>query len=276
MSQDKTAVELNNLTGMGIPESETQDEAPQVLKIQPEVKPEVKAEEAKPAEKPKEEIKEARQERPAQPSSVEKAIFSQLKEMRDELKTLKPAEKAEAKEVIDDITALAEKRGLDKEGLAEIAEVLEKSILGKLETTGKLSKDLPTDVQDKLKQLDSILADKKARDEADHFEKEWLGVLPDLQKQYPNAKAGELAEAKKILDEISHSKEHHAHDLDYILFKEKNKFETILKVAKNSKSGETSSKQIADDSDITLDLNPEEMTPEKAKAYELRRLKGSD
>lgn len=281
------AEKLGDLSGMGMPE-ELKEAYKSEVESEEESKPAPKEEteevESKEAEEETEEEiedevveKEAkpREPRPAKNERPLKALFSQIKELRDEIKSLKttPA-KAEVKEAIDEIETYAEKHQLDASGLKELSQLIEKNLLGKLEKDGKLSKDLPEEITEKLKILDELQAEKKDKAEKEYFEKEYTKILPEIQKQYPNAKAGELSEAKAVLDELAHSKEWKDKDLDYIIFKNKSKFDTLLKVAKHNKSGETASKQMIDDTEeeSEIDLDPENMTPEKAKAFERARL----
>lgn len=251
-----------------------------------EEKPKAETEEVKAKSEPKDEDKDEDEEstvRTIRPTSDRplKALFTQIKEVRADIAEIKknatPAQKAEIKEVDDSLAALAEKRGLDAEGLAEIGEVLQSKILKHLEESGKLKNDLPKEIQDKLKLLDKLEAESKVKEEISHFNNEWTNLLPDIQKQFPNASQNELKEAKKIMDELAHSKDFHDKDLDYVLFKNQDKFSAILKVAKGKKAGETASKEIeSSDDEEDIDLDPENMTPEKMKRYQNRKLSIKD
>lgn len=275
------AQKLEDLTGMGNLEETQPEVKPEVKEeTKEEVKPEVKAEEAKTEEETDtEEVDDdevgepKRAEKPNKAAKNERpmrALFSQIKELRGMIESLKtaPAQKAEVADAIDEISQIAEKRNLDSEGLAEIIALTEKRILDNLEKTGKLNKDLPADVQDKLKLLDQYKSDLEAKEIEASYEREYNAFLPDLQKQYPNAKASELSAAKEKLDELSHSKEWRDKDLDYVVYKNKSIFDTLLKVAKFNKSGETSSKQM-NDGEVSedVDLDPENMTPDKMSNY---------
>lgn len=296
-AQAAEAAKLEDLTGMGIPESElidtpiVQEKPEEKSDEEPEPKTTDKPEDGEPEgdgegdddddpkgeDEDEDDPKDPPPKRPAKNERPLKAIFSQIKELRSIVEGIvsKSSAKQETVEQLDELKELAEKRGDSPEDLAKLVDAIQKKVLSDLEKSGKLSKDLPDDVKEKLKLLDQIQADKTKADESAHFEREWLGLLPDLQKQYPNAKAGELTEAKKILDELSHTKVHHKHDLDYIVFKNRSKFDTLLKVAKHSKSGETTSKQIEDDTgeEKDIDLDPENITPEKMAAYEKQKYK---
>lgn len=284
MSQDISAKvaalnKANDLTGFDIPESEAIEQVETKLTVEEPKVVETKVEETKSETKSRvseEEIKEEETEEesktPAKNERPLKAIFSQIKELRDEIKAMKssPA-KAEAAEVVDKVAELAKKYESDPEGLKAIMGVLKDEVLADLEKSGKLSKDLPDDIKKKLTLLDEYEKESKERKETAFFEKEFSAYVPDLEKQYPNAKSSELVEAKKLLNELSHSKEFHNYSLDYVVFKNKSKFDALLKVAKHSKSGESASKQIVDDEEKEINLDPEDMTPEKMKAYQNRQ-----
>jgi hypothetical protein len=143
-------------------------------------------------------------------------------------------------------------------------------------------------VKERLKLLDKIEDERRIEAEVTHFNTEWEQLLPVLKRQYPNAGDAELAEAKKIMDEIAHSPEGgivvnekqkilKPYGLDYLLFKNSEKFNTLLKLAKGKKSGEGASKEIVEvDDDQEIDLDPENMTPEKFKRSEQQKLKNHE
>ena len=263
---------------------EAPEEKPEEPKEEPKPKVEPKVEE-KPVEPKKDAEPPVRGERPAkiEPNSAEKALFAQIKELREEIKNLKVPVTAKEEKAVDvaldkALAEIAEKRNLDPEGLSEIANALREDIL---KNVGKPS-ELPADIQEKLKDLEDLKADKEKRDsdqkvkeDTMRFESEWGTLLTDIRRQYPNAGPAELAEAKKQMDEIAHTADFRKYDLDYVLFKNKSVFDTLLKLAKGSKSGEGESKQIVDDDvdELEVDLDPDNMNPQTMKVYEERRLK---
>jgi len=287
------AQKLEDLTGMGIPQDEIVDtEQSETESESKEEKPKAKAEEAKAKGKTDEDEEEvddedeeeattSSQKRPAKSERPLKAAFKQIGELREEFrsslseikqllsKTPNSEAKKEAKEAVDEIAEFASRyEDTNPEGLKELLSVFEKQVMANLEKSGKLSKDLPEDIKEKLKLLDTIQAEKKAKEETLQFESEWNKLLPEIRREYPNASESLIAEAKQKMDEIAHTKEFHKYDLDYVLFKNKPVFNTLLKLAK-SKSFETSSKQInkEENDEEDIDLDPENMTPEKMKAY---------
>lgn len=227
-----------------------------------------------------------------------KAVFTQLKEITDRLEKMesKSPEVKEAAKVADDaFKAFAEKIGADPAAITELYGVFQKNLLADLDKQGLLKKDLPADVQDKLKKLDELVAkdatqqvkEREAR-EAAHYEKEWTDLIPSLKQQFPFAGATEYSEAKKLMDTLSHdpvqggvvidekNKILKPYTLDYILFKNKDKFSAILKVASNKKSGEKGGREMVDvDDEEEVDLDPSAMTPEKFKRYEAKKAKAA-
>ncbi len=255
-------------------------------KAEPESKPvEPKAEEAKePEAKDKGEEDDDSQDddepvsssRSVKESRPLKAVFSQLKELRAELAQLRttPAEKAVVKTINATVEEIAERRNLDAEGLTEIIELAKTQVMKDMEEKGLLKKDMDPTILEKLKVLDKIQEEQAEKAEQIHDEQEWMSVLPTLQKTYPNAPANLLADAKKTLLEIAHTKEFHDKDMDYVAFKAKDKLDAILKVAKAHKAGESASKEFTpEDSgeEEDIDLDPENITPEKMKRYQSKK-----
>lgn len=281
---------IQEMTGIMEGSEEKSEDTP--VEKTPETKPEEKAEpkpdEGKEKAEAKREVKGEEKLAPKAdtPDKNEsrplRAVFSQIKDLRSDLNKLveamktTPSEKKEVTQVLDDaVKDIAERRNLDAEGLAEILAEAEKRTMKKLEDQGLLKKDLAPELQEKLKLLDSIEAKQKEEAIALKDKEEWLAFVPDLQKQYPNATPALLADAQKLMDELAHSKDFHDKELDYVLYKNRSKFDTILKVAKGSKAGESVSKDMAADDvddDIEIDMDPENMTPEKMARFQKRQL----
>lgn len=181
------------------------------------------------------------------------------------------------KEVEASAKDLAKELGMDEEGIAKI-----------LKAAVKLSSKksvIPKDIAEKLKTLDDLKAKDKQSQEVNHFNNEWKDL--EIGKKYPNAPKSAVQEAQKLMDELAHSKEHHKHDLDYILYKNKNKFESILKVAAKGKSGETGKRigkesvtESSDDESEELvdieNLTPAVMKARDAKELEMRKAHSGD
>jgi len=205
-----------------------------------------------------------------------KAKIRDLESQLQEARAAKEDDDGSDEEIEEAATKLGEELGLDKAGIKKI-----------LETSLKLSSKksaLPKDVQEKLKTIDELQAESKQSKEVAHFNKEWESL--DIKKQYPNAPKAALKEAQELMDKLAHSKDHHKHELEYILFKNKAKFETILKTAAKQKSGEgakrvgTEKSYESQESDEDLvdieEMNPSIMKAREAKELEARRNPGKD
>ncbi len=70
----------------------------------------------------------------------------------------------------------------------------------------------------------------KVAAEKTYFDKEWSEFLPDLRKEFPNATADQLAEAREAMDIIAHSTKNKLYrmPLDYVFYKTKDEFKDIL------------------------------------------------
>lgn len=302
------SAKLINASGImeGAEETLPEEEHPPVTpEPKPEAKPEPKPEEGE--EEGEEEGDEKGEEEPPKGdppakkvSRPLKAVFTQIGELRTTLNSIlerldkqaapSPKEEKATEVVSDKLKALmleAEEKGSDPEFVKNLMVTAREEIVADLEKKGLLKKDLPPELQQKLGLLDKLEAKEKAQEAATQFNSEWDTLIPELKKQFPNAGDKELAEAKKIMDEIAHSERGgvvvdkknsviKGYPLDYILFQNRKTFETLLKVAKTTKSGEGASREIVDvDGDGDIDLDPENMTPAKFKANEAKKLRDS-
>lgn len=201
------------------------------------------------------------------PYNLLKAKNKKIKELEGLLADKKKAEESSDTDESEDLDAQIEETSKE---LAKDLDIDEKGVAKILKAAGKLfgnkKVELPKEIVEKLKLLDKIESKDKQDKESTHFNKEWDGL--NLKKLYPNAPQSAIEDAKKLMDELAHSKDHHKHDLDYILFKNKNQFETILKTAAKKKSGEQSKRlgeNNAEESESETEenmVNIEDMTPD--------------
>lgn len=226
-----------------------------------------------------EELSKSKDERTV-PYSLLKSKNAKIKQLqadlakRDEAK--ESGDKEDVEEANEEVEAsakeLAEELGMDKEALAKFLKVAVK-------LSSKKSV-IPKDIAEKLKTLDELQAQNKQSKEIAHFNKEWETL--DIKKQYPNAPKAALKEAQELMDELAHSKDHHMHDLDYILYKNKSKFDALLKTAVKGKSGEQGKRigteksydSTNDDEENLVDiedLNPQIMKEREEKEKQMRR-----
>lgn len=219
------------------------------------------------------------------PYSLVKSLREDLDKVIESVGKMKTDPEGKTEDEIDEIEKEAEE--LEKElelpdgsySSKDLAKILRKAV----EIAHKKAGDnLPKELQDRLKLLDEIEKQQRSSQEAAYFDKEFTAVLPELKRQYPNAGEAEIAEARKLLDRLAHTKEFHKYDLDYILFKRSKDFETILKVAAKAKSGEVGKRIGAEESfedkggdDETIE-NIEDLTPEIIKAREAKEASGRE
>lgn len=256
-----------------------------------------------------EEHSESKPDAPAKKSSPLKAAFTQIGELRKgqtatiaaladlataikDLKTATPATKDEAtsevKATVKDLIEKAKDAGADSEWLANFAETLRGEMKAEFEKEIGPLKALAekgADAASKLDEKAQLAARQKA--EANTFGNEWESIMPDLKKAYPNATQELLADARAEMRKLAMSKDYGGESLDgkenvgktpmpldYILYKERAKFDTLLKV-KVGRSGENGSRDFSndDDGEDEVDLSPDTMTPAKLKKYELKKQK---
>jgi hypothetical protein len=224
---------------------------------QPVKKEDPKPEDKKPEERPKKYI----------PIPEHQALKDKYKALEDELADIKAgngADKEKKVEIDNSVKEFAQSLGV------EDPEVLEKILTfvtqGTQKTVAELEKKI-VELQGKKAEEDHQAQIKK---EAERFDSEWNTFsTTELKKAYPDATPEQLAEARTMMDELSHSKDWHKYDLDYIFFKNKKDFDDSIGVKKFKGSGSTKQQDMQQQDKKpevpTLSENP---TPDEVKAYE--------
>lgn len=214
--------------------------------------------------------------------------FKKFNELRSELRTAnkKIAEMAtknaelEAK-LPDDfeqrVDALAKEIGVeDPEGLKKITSLMKEVMKGQ---TAGLEKKL-SDLEEKFSEV------KKNEPVKDEFSSEWETFEEDLQKDFPNATPAQLKEAQKLMNTLSHTKgiggKAYKDDdgrelldpfpLDYILFKNKDKFDEILggRKSKGLENNRSQGLKHSKDDDGEFKQLPKNASAAEIIAYEKR------
>jgi hypothetical protein len=228
---------------------------------QPVKKEEPKAEDKKTEERPKKYIPIPQYQ--AEKEEHTKEVAS-LKARIEELEKGEGTKKEKTDAINDEVKEFAQSLGV------EDPEVLEKILTfvtqGTKKTVSELEKKI-VELQGKKAEEDHQLQLKK---EQERFDNEWDAFASsELKKTYPDATPEQLAEARTMMDELSHSKDWHKYDLDYIFFKNKKDFDDSIGVKKFKGSGATKQQdmqpQDKKSETPTLSDNP---TPEEIKAYE--------
>jgi hypothetical protein len=194
----------------------------------------------------------------------------------------KTAPTEEADEVVKAAKDLAREIGVEESGMGE--KQLEAVLRAAMKLAGKntVSAD---ELAQMRKALSGLEKNNQSAAEQVHFDKEWKSVVPNLRKMFPNATPEMLEEAKQKMDQIAHSaaggkiiKENGKeifvpHDLDFILFRNKKTFRTILS-AKKGKSGESSHEIFRESTENAPagdgDIDPRNLTPDSFKSEEAR------
>lgn len=99
-----------------------------------------------------------------------------------------------------------------------------------------------TGIDDIAKHVEALKT--KTDDDADAqaFNNEWGEVVPEIQKEFPNASKGAIRRAQQLMDQMAHTPRYADKDLDYILFKEKKQFTEVLN-SKPPKKGPVGSRR---------------------------------
>jgi len=130
----------------------------------------------------------------------------------------KPGSKAENEK----FKSFSKKYDIDEKALPELVEMIREEVF-------------TPEIQEKLS-----LAEKSAAELTDqsHFVKEWDGYLSEIKKEFPDANKKQLDQAKKLMDQLAHTKKFHQNDIDYVFFKNKSEFSDILSEIQGKKGFE--------------------------------------
>lgn len=138
------------------------------------------------------------------------------------------------------IKSWAEKNGQDVEEIEELVGIIRASSEVNQETILKNVFGEGADL-DTIREAVKIAKETKMNAV---FDTEFQQVLPNIRAAYPNATEEQIRQARKTIDDISHSEWGHDKDLDYILFKKKDELDKVFKttgeVKKAVKGPETS------------------------------------
>lgn len=186
---------------------------PEKPEIKPEVKPEVKPE---PQPKP-ESRKRPETYIPIPQYKSEKEQWNTEKKILEdkivELQTIAKDTKKDSPTEDEEIKAIAEKYGYEFNAVKDFVNIARKGM------------EIP---KEKLELIDQAQKSKQLEAEQAHYAQEWTNVEPSVKQLFPTALPEQLAEAKKLLDQISHTPKYADKDLDYIIFKEKAQFEPLF------------------------------------------------
>lgn len=276
---EQEAIEANKaeMESLGLEPSPADEETKGEEIISPEIVAAEKAEtKAEPEAKAKEEAKvEPEKVEPSKQVSIrdlKKGYKETIAKLEAEVATLKanPTVKQEEKvetlkiSIEDQAKKLAEKLNFDPEKTRAILEAARESILGDLPKNETLS---PEDKE----AIETVKNQKIALEQQEIFNEEWNDVETTLKTQFPNAKPEQLAKAKATMKELAYDDKYVDKEMEYILFKEKEVFDTALFSPKQKtfESGKAPQVVFAEDGELE-DFNPE-WSISQVEAWEKKR-----
>lgn len=242
----------------------------------PEVAETPKVEKPDEVEKPEETpSKEEALSEPEEPKK--RSIYEEYKEKKQELRSEREAREALEKEVNDlkqklNESSTPEERQAAKDEIDEFA----KTIDADPETIRKMRelflKDLKPNLDESLKKdLEEFKNWKQQNSqvlEQQLFEKEFSNSLKTIKELFPTASESELNDIKKELDVLSHTKEMHDKELDYVVFKNKDSLQNL--VSPKKRGMESKDRKDVPESNSEFDINADysKMTPTERDAWE--------
>lgn len=269
MNDEKTAMESYKEAGVDLPElnveQPTKEEAPEQEPKAPETeKPEEPTEplQETPKLERKRSIYDEYKEKKAELKS-ERDLREQAERERDEFRTkyeaLQNAETPqERQEAQDELESFAKEINADPQALRKMRELFLKDV--KPQTDDELARDL--------KEFKEWKAQNSELMEKQMFEDEYRASLPTLKEMLPNASDEEMQKVKDTLDKLSHSKEFHDKDLEYIAWKHRSELSALISPKKRGL--ESKGKTDIEDDTFTFDPTADysKMSPKEKERWE--------
>lgn len=167
------------------------------------------------------------------------------------------------KEIQDEIRTFAEEHGLADDVISELINLASKPTLKVVEELKRKVDELSNPKAPE-KTKEQILAEENAR-----FEQEWNNF--DIDKHLSGLTPEQKEEAKRVMDELAHTKEWHRYDLDYIFFKNRGEFEDAVGTKQFKGSGPSKTQGISTMKPKSPNDKPrlsDNPTPAEIKEYE--------
>lgn len=233
------------------------------------------------SEEEDEESDESDDDEPDDKKKIPKKFLDKEKKKRLKLKEERDTLRQQLKEALDEKQKIMAKlpddlddkiSDLAKEIGVEDPENLKKMIKFVKEIGGK-------DIADIREQLAILMKGNHQETQSVQFSREWDSFKPILEKEFPAASKEEIEKAQKLMDKLSHTdgiggRKFKADDgneqldpypLDYILFKNRDKFEEVM-TAKRKKGLESGRSQ-----GITRQSDAPKKLPKNASAAQIRQ-----
>jgi hypothetical protein len=269
MNEEQKAMEAYKEAGVDLPElneqpSETKEEAHQEPEAPETKKPEEPTEPLQETEKleRKRSIYDEYKEKKAELKS-ERELREQAERERDEFRTkyeaLQNADTPEERqEAQDELETFAKEINADPQALRKMRELFLKDV--KPQTNDELARDLQEFKA--WKSQNSELMEKQM------FEDEFRSSMPTLKEMLPNASDEEMQKVKETLDNLSHSKEFHDKDLEYIAWKHRSELSALISPRKRGleSKGKTDIDENSFEFDPTADYS--QMSPKQKERWE--------
>ena len=128
----------------------------------------------------------------------------------------KPDTNANADKLKEFKEKFAEKYGYDPEDVEELLNLARSSVA------------VPEEVVNFMKEQQNTQLQKQI---AENFNKEFNAFMPSLKDMFPNATPEQIDEAKKLIDQASHTEAYRDKELDYVAFKIKGDLEKVFVTA---------------------------------------------
>lgn len=193
----------------------------------------------------------------------ERELREQAEQERDELKQkLEALDSAdtpqERQDAQDDLEAFAKEINADPQALKRMRELFLKDM--KPISNDELMRDLQ---EFKEWKSQNALTIEKVK-----FDEEFQSTLPALKEMLPKASDDEMQAVKKELDRLSHSKEYHDKDLDYIAWKHKDDLSALISPKKRG----VEPKGRVDTDSLNFEFDPDadlsKLTPKQREKWE--------
>jgi len=259
--------------GVDLPELKEPEQEPEKEEAQEDPTPEPQTEEKEPEKSEEEPLQESKEQR-------KRSIYDEYKDKKAELRTEREAreqaekerdeyrQKLEAlshaetpeeqKDAQDEIEAFATKRGLDAEALREMRSLFLKDV--KPQTDENLSKDL--------QEFKAWKSQNAQIMEKSMFDAEFESTLPTLKEMFKGANDEELNTIKKELDRLSHSKEYHDKELDYVAYKNQKTLSALVSPKKRGLESRTKVDVQEDSYEFDPEADISKMTPKQLESWE--------
>ncbi len=272
--EDKVAQEYKD-AGVDLPELETKpaDETPEPTPVAPVVEKEDEETpddaptlSTEPTEKPKRSIYDEYKDK----KSENKVLEKENAELKGKLAAIETAKTPEQKQVAaDDLEAFAKEIDADPETIRKMQQLFLKD----LQKTGLSEEDRKV-----IEDARAITAAHSKAAEKQVFESEFTASLPTLKELLPNASDEEMTAIKAKVDELSHTKEFHDKELDYVIFKNKDVLTQLVSPKKRGIEGKGKQDvlEISNDFDPNADYSKMSAAQKEAWEKEYNKMGKSD